>query len=126
MDATLKRRMWKVAIAHFSLSVFFFMTYVSYGFPAHSTGGGFTGMLQGDSAYAWAKAWADFWKSVAYLFQPHFLLLDKFGRQIDFPKWLSLSLVLVSIPTWSGVFSIFFVKLDNWLNHFPVLGKRVF
>jgi hypothetical protein len=33
---------------------------------------------------------------------------------------------LASIPLWSICFGWLFVKLDNWLNHFPVLGKRVF
>jgi len=35
-------------------------------------------------------------------------------------------LLLFLIPVWSFCFGWIFVKLDNWLNHFPVLGKRVF
>jgi len=34
--------------------------------------------------------------------------------------------LLISVPFWSYCFGIIFVKFDNWLNHFPVLGKRVF
>ncbi|HEY4952179.1 MAG TPA: hypothetical protein VII71_02190 [Verrucomicrobiae bacterium] len=32
----------------------------------------------------------------------------------------------VSMPIWSLCFGWIFVKFDNWLNHFPVLGKKVF
>ena len=33
---------------------------------------------------------------------------------------------LILMPLWSICFGWVFVKFINWLNHFPVLGKRVF
>ncbi len=35
-------------------------------------------------------------------------------------------LFLVAIPLWSICFGWLFVKMDNWLNHFPTLGRKVF
>ncbi|HAO79051.1 MAG TPA: hypothetical protein DCQ92_08765 [Verrucomicrobia subdivision 3 bacterium] len=39
---------------------------------------------------------------------------------------VTIGICLLLIPLWSFFFGWIFVKLDNWLNHFPVLGKRVF
>ena len=33
---------------------------------------------------------------------------------------------IISIPMWSYCFGWIFVPFRTWLNHFPVLGKRVF
>ena len=35
-------------------------------------------------------------------------------------------LLMMTAPVWSICFGWLFVKLNNWLNHFPVLGKKVF
>ena len=35
-------------------------------------------------------------------------------------------IAILSIPIWSLCFGWIYVKFTNWLNHFPVLGKKVF
>jgi len=54
-------------------------------------------------------------------------------QQLDFPNgpiWLVVPIVygvmLVASLFWSLCFGWLFVKLDNCLNHFPVLGRKVF
>jgi hypothetical protein len=128
MDATQKQKMWKVAFVHFPLSVFFLMIVLKYGIVPHSFSGGYTAILQGESRVVWLEAWASLWKTIFFILQPLLWLLNKFGQPISviLPKLLLLVLCLISIPLWSVCFSWLFVKLDNWLNHFPVLGKRIF
>ncbi|MEI7808886.1 MAG: hypothetical protein WCJ07_10445 [Verrucomicrobiota bacterium] len=123
----LKRRMRKVAIAHFGFSLVFLFVVLNYGFRAHSFSGGFTAILEGESRAAWMDAWASVWRSVFYLFQPlHLLVAKTHTVMVGTYKWFFLFLALVSIPVWSICFSWIFVKLDSWLNHFPFLGKKFF
>jgi hypothetical protein len=108
MDAMQKRRMWKVAIAHFVLSAI-------YIFNLFNMSGIFSGL-----------------ESIPYwILQPQFLILfDLIGKLFQI-KSSNLSVFLIGvciglIPLWSICFGWIYVKFTNWLNHFPVLGKKVF
>jgi hypothetical protein len=108
MDATQKRRMWKVAIAHLVLTVVYF-------FNLFYMGGIFSGL-----------------ESIPYwILQPQFLILfDVLGKLFHIKSssasWFSIGICIALIPIWSFCFGWIFAKLDNWLNYFPVLGKKVF
>jgi len=111
MDATLKQRMWKVAIAHFAVTAFVWVNF------AESVATG---------------AWQNFWWSVLEILQPTFALMAVIMKVFLVENWnsnltgfLTISFVF-AIPLWSICFGWIFVKLDNWLNHFPVLGRKVF
>jgi hypothetical protein len=123
MDATQKRRMWKVVIAHFALTLFVFwelLHHLAWSGPPEKE--------------IWFNAWGLFWLKVFILLQP---LLSFFvwvfnlvgvtdgdlSGLIEFLKGVAM---FFSVPVWSLCFGWLFVKLDNWLNHFPVLGKKVF
>jgi hypothetical protein len=119
MDATQKRRMWKVAIAHFALTLF-----VVWKLIHHSA---WSGSFQRE---VWFNAWGSFWRDVFNLLQPQYFLADQLWffhlmDKLNFPNWPIAILFFGSIPIWSICCGWIFVKLDNWLNHFPVLGKRV-
>src|ERR1039457_37388 len=70
---------------------------------------------------------------ILYILQPSILLPFATDQPTMFrhffwgvsPSYLSIIFCL-SMPLWSLCFGWLFVKFDNWLNHFPVLGKRVF
>jgi hypothetical protein len=117
MDAMQKRRMWKVAIAHFVLTFLVFANWRR--------------LSNGDSVQY--VLWADSWRSVFFLLQPQIWLV-LMGEQISvfrefysyFPDVVVVAICFSSIPIWSLCFGWLFVKLDNWLNHFPVLGRKVF
>jgi len=114
MDAMLKRRMWKVAIAHFSLTILFGWGLLHSWLLA--------GKLFEPNEYAGFVAWSNCVLKGFILLQPQFWVAFKMGilhHESD------LGFLAISIPFWSVCFSWIFVKLDNWLNHFPVLGKRV-
>jgi hypothetical protein len=116
MDATQKRRMWKVAVVHFFMTwfvVWLMMHYTGWSGPAEREG--------------WFEAWASFWSKAFFLFQPQLLLfgwmLSNWGAIGSISSELAM---IVSVPLWSICFSWIFVMLDNWLNHFPLLGRKVF
>jgi hypothetical protein len=125
MDATLKRRMWKVAIVHFCLTLFVIAS-------LHNSG------WSGPSGSKAEGIWIikDTLKVGALvLLQPQLGVLfavAKFSPNAisQYFPWVSPRLLMaawfVSIPIWTICFSWIFVRLDNWLNHFPVLGKKVF
>ena len=69
------------------------------------------------------------WRQITYFFQPQIWLIGEaeshFSTEILselFPPWV----YLITIPIWGICFGWLFVKFDNWLNHFPVLGRKVF
>jgi len=101
MEATLKRKMWKVAIAHLVLSVVIgllpFIPFVS-------------GFLGYESFYM-------IWTLLILLLQPLVVLSA---------AWVGFWFVLPLMPIWSLCFGWISVKLLGWLNHFPVLGRKVF
>jgi len=111
MDATLKRRLWKVAIAHFLVTSFVFWRLFHSFSP---------------------DAWTPFWFKVCVLLQPVFFFFVWTLRFLNVGEWGGIpsffgGLAMVfSVPLWSICFAWLFAKLDNWLNHFPVLSKKVF
>jgi len=126
MDAMLKRRMWKVAITHFVL------TLIVIAINLHKSGfSGPSGSIR-EEIYM-IKETLKFGPLV--LLQPQTgVLLAAFRFFPDtishYFHWAStrtwMIVWFVSIPIWSLCFGWLFVKLDNWLNHFPVLGRKVF
>jgi hypothetical protein len=119
MEATNKGKICIVALIHFfaSILIFIFGTYTFSGY------------------------WKDFWIQLGIAAQPQQLLVYYYlpepaplgalavPTNQNLLNVIGLVLIItffVSIPLWSICFGWIFVKLDNWLNHFPVLGKRVF
>jgi len=93
---TKAERSRKVMLIHIKLSVFALLLSILY-----------------KSEIIWFNA-------VLLLLQSFFLmLLEKHGAFLDF-------LCIISVPVWSFCFAWIFVRVRDWLNHFPVLGKRVF
>jgi hypothetical protein len=113
MDAMQKRRMWKVAIAYFFLSAFVLWKAFNYA--------GWEAPLKQD---IWFIVWRSFWIKILVALQPFWFFINKIN--IPIPDYLILILWLISIPIWSICFGWLYVKFTNWLNHFPVLGKKVF
>jgi len=105
MDAMQKRKMWKVAIAHFGLTLLV-IVWVELITP---------------------KLW-----SVIFLFstldilQPQLLIFHRIGLIFYLSEWTYRIILLASFPVWSFCFGWLYVKFTNWLNHFPVLGRKVF
>jgi hypothetical protein len=115
MDAMQKRKVWRVAIGHFALSCF--LAEIAPNFAR--------------VYYPWTKEsyyseiWlANFLIAAICFFQP-FPYWVSVHKNITLPNWLTI-VALCSIPIWSMIFSWLYVRFTNWLNHFPVLGKRVF
>jgi hypothetical protein len=122
MEATQKRRMWKVAIAHFLLTLF---VAVKLGLPLVR------------AAYyqreTWLNGWGGFWEKFFWLLQPQSFLYSVIRNLPTFRNFIPthsgpvlLTLLFLAIPLWSICFSWIYVKFTNRLNHFPVLGKKVF
>lgn len=131
MEATLKRRIRKVAIVHLLITVLFVLVGLLQ--PAH----GFSGSLEKrrifEERLVWERAYQNIWKDVSFLLQPQFGVLSKIGDSValqnfarSLPTWLFVTVLLSSIPIWSFCFGWLFVKFDNWLNHFPGLGRKIF
>jgi hypothetical protein len=130
MDAMQKRKMWKVAIAHFVLTLFVALLMILLPYPNRRAG---------DFYYhiALFEAYSDFLKNFLFLLQPLPLLVVLIFQQMELhfalpnhPLWLVVPIfygvLLISSLLWSFCFGWLYIKFTNWLNHFPVLGKRVF
>jgi hypothetical protein len=131
MDAMQKRRMWKVALVHFGATLIcgvtlittlaFFPELADYPLPNFP--------LSNAAKFLWLFFEPTLF--VLLLLQPQFFIASIFNS-VNFESaplfCISLGLVFyfISIPIWSICFGWLFVKFDNWLNHFPVLGKKVF
>jgi hypothetical protein len=70
---------------------------------------------------------------ILYILQPSILLPLVTDQAALFRHFFwggsphNLSIIFcVSMLLWSLCFGWLFIKFDNWLNHFPVLGRRVF
>jgi TRAP-type C4-dicarboxylate transport system permease large subunit len=114
MDATQKRRIWKVAIAHFVLTLFILIKFLRHAIPSADRD-------------IWLQTWGGFWSIILRLLQPQILILGKIGNLFNSSDSLIIPIsIFASIPIWSLCFGWIFAKLDNWLNHFPILGRRVF
>jgi hypothetical protein len=112
MDAMQKQRTRRLAIAHLLLSAV-------VGFSPLFLG---MGSMSKDSPNA---LWFSVEPTLFTLLEPQFWLFWKFGS-FHISDLAATILLFVSVLFWSFCFSWIFVKLDNWLNHFPVLGKKVF
>jgi len=119
MDATLKRRMWKVAIAHFLLTLLFIWEVARFQTLSFSLNYDHFSLM----------VWHNFWLKAFFVFQPQFLITQlNFVKSLDFEvvTRVVLDFLFGIMPLWSICFGWLFVKFDNWLNHFPVLGRKVF
>src|SRR3990170_100703 len=112
MDAMLKRRMWKVAIIHFVLTLFVITRFYNSGWSGPP----------GERMERW-MAWMFFWYATLILLQPQLgalLAVAKFYPNVishyssHVPNWLLMIVWFGSIPLWSICFGWIFVKLDNW------------
>jgi hypothetical protein len=77
--------------------------------------------------------WSYFFIAFFFILQPQFLVttIIFFTDAREFIPYeldglFLYVLPLVIAPFWSYCFGWLYVKFTNWLNHFPVLGKRVF
>jgi hypothetical protein len=73
--------------------------------------------------------WGTLLIGIFVLMQPQFLLyrLPFFHENlVGLSDWLIFLFPILFIPIWSHCFGWIFVRGGNWLNHFPVLGKKVF
>jgi len=113
MDATQKKKMWKVAAIHFALSVV--VAWKFFGYVLHE--GDFRSL---EPDYSFYGIWLNTWRGLFFSLQPIWWTL------MEYPGRIILGCYFIFIPIWSICFGWIFVRLDNWLNHFPVLGKRVF
>jgi hypothetical protein len=126
MDAMQKRRMWKVVNAHLLATIFVF--FVGTAVPA--------GTWFGLSPKIFSILWREFWLTVLLMFQPQlsvtFLIhehppyIPTATQDSHLLAMIIFAAILISIPIWSLCFGWIYVKFTNWLNHFPVLGKKVF
>jgi len=119
MDATQKRRMWKVAIAHFVLTAFIWL--------------GWECLHNEQTISIQFVLWSESWRSVFFFLQPliWFVFVASQIQIVNifysiFSDGAALAISLPLIPFWSICFGWLYVKFTNWLNHFPVLGKKVF
>jgi Ni,Fe-hydrogenase I cytochrome b subunit len=127
MDATLKYRIRKVAATHFGLTVLFVV--ISMLRPGIAFSGNAERWRRFQEQLLWQHAWDNFWADIGYLLQPQFWLFSKTLKMGISPAFLILSFLILSIvlvPVWSICFGWIYVKFTNWLNNFPVLGKKVF
>ena len=123
--------MWKVTFRHFSLTVIFI--FVAMLLPAHSFSGNAEKWRRFQESLVWERSYENMMKDVGFILQPQFWLFSKAKDNVklqnfaaSLPTWVVFTGLFISVPLWSICFGWLFVKLDNWLNHFPVLGKRVF
>jgi hypothetical protein len=143
MDATQKQKMRRVAVIHLALSLFALLALLSY--PSYhptvenANAVGFQQYQQNLEGYAhlrqyltWKIPWDFLWLQTFQLLQPQTLLIGKtlklcFGINF-FVKffWLVTLIQICCAPIWSLCFGWIYVKFTEWLNHFPVLGKKVF
>ena len=116
MDAMQKQKARKVAIAHFLLTAF--VVWKSFHYAA------WAGSLE---RLVWFETWRGFWLKLFYLVQPQFFVFGLVQNiLVKLPDWFGQLVFISSVPLWSICFAWIFVKLDNRLSHFPVLGKKVF
>src|SRR5271154_1040737 len=111
MDAMQKRRIWKVAIVHFLLTLFVVFKILHHAIPSAERN-------------IWLQTWGGFLSKFSMLLQPQLLILEKLfnsSHYLNVPNLIVPISIFVSVPIWSICFGWLFVKLDNWLNHFPVL-----
>jgi hypothetical protein len=113
-----KRRMWKAAIAYFALSLLCVAAEMLM--PEN-----FNHPTEMDRI---RDAFSSTLLVVFVCLQPWILFLFKALSSLEaFCGRAGIVLfIAVLMFGWSLCVAWLLIKLDNWLNHFPVLGKRVF
>jgi hypothetical protein len=121
MDATQKMRIRKVTLSHFTATVVCGILFV-FVLIADA------GKIHAHQNHAWTQAWCSFFGKIGLTLQPqlYFFVHANLGQVSEWQERLIKLVASASIPLWSICFGWIFVKLDKWLNHFPVLGKKVF
>jgi hypothetical protein len=122
MDATQKRRLWKVAFGYFVLTML-----VATQLPIF-----YAGPYKFDFSPDYIEvAWRTFCAKFFLILQPQILLLYAVA-QIEalkglskLPFWWGMLINLISILLWSSCFGWLYTKAVDWLNHFPALGRKV-
>jgi hypothetical protein len=135
MVAMQKQRMWRVALAHFGLTLCVTLILVSWNAFSAQRLASFNPDLA--EQHIRHYIWIQFWYAILISLQPISYFAVVFSQQLyqhsilpTHPYWFLISfefaLIFLTAPIWSICFGWLFVKLDNWLNHFPMLGKKVF
>jgi len=108
-----------VAKVHFALTVFCIVAPIFISTAVTWSGAHNEAYFQALEHRAWRQAWlilfvtSDLYYSLNFYFSVKFLRLgDKFTFSYS--------------SIWSICFGWIYVKFTNWLNHFPVLDKKVF
>ena len=123
MDATLENRKWKVALAHFLLSMAVALILFVDG-PVRSSGG-HGQLFEFQQWYLWHESWMNLWTATFCFLQPQFWIFNVIGKSYH-PMWLFSIIFLGSMVVWSICFGRLYVAFTNRLNHLPVFGKKVF
>jgi hypothetical protein len=133
MDATQKRRMWKVTSVHFALSVF--VALIILFFEPVGFSGNHEARIRFNQWLVWHNAWFNSWETIFCFLQPQIAVFYYLIRHTDIlltlrsiisPNAFLILYSVATIPLWSICFGRLFVRAKDWLNHFPVLGKKVF
>jgi hypothetical protein len=116
--------MWKVARIHFVFTIIAGLLLFTIG--------GWSGN-EASISYKLYNFLAGLKVAVFVILQPQTLLMG-WVTKIESSKgnlepasmvWFIYALIyIISIPIWSFCFGWIYAKLVNWLNHFPVLGKK--
>jgi hypothetical protein len=122
MQKSFKRRVLIVAAVHLALTVFAYLSIPGEHRTTHFDEGSFM---------HWEFVNA-FWTNVFFLLQPQLWIwiklfnLGYLHATSSLIKFIYVSSIFISVPVWSFCFGWLYVKFTNWLNHSPVLGKKVF
>jgi hypothetical protein len=124
MDARQKQKIRRVAKIHFALSVFFGVMFLILA-PSLATA-----KSHSEPNLIWV-IFVAFWAISFFLLQPQCFLIpvlvSAFPIKNPFVEWaIFFILPLIIAPFWSYTFASIFIRVHDRLNHFPVLGKKVF
>jgi hypothetical protein len=123
MDATQKQKMRRIVIGHLALTIFCIIATICIDTAIHWSGPRGEAYNRALEHQAINEAWVNFIDQLGIILQPQFFILAKVIK-LDFSNFALL--FFLTIPLWSFCFGWLFVKFDNWPNHFPVPGKKVF
>jgi hypothetical protein len=134
MDAMQKKQVTKVALVHFGLTLLFFVLWIARECSSYKSPDGIV--------YVGVLGWLSKFIVVSLaVLQPvsNFLLwaVEKINWFSVFPENFSARILGLMSSTiiaclffvsmvWSICFGWIYVKSVSWLNHFPVLGRKVF
>src|ERR1035437_2415116 len=117
MDAMQKKRSWKVAISYLAISLS--LVFTSFLLPED---------FNPSSSHSLSEILSQVFMPVFVFMQPQFFLLIilQTNPAVGLINAIEFWSCVILIPIWSFCLGWLFVKFENWLNHFPVLGRRVF